>query len=526
MAVVAALATTAVMVAQPSAPATGNQQLMTSVGGSGGGLERFTGQHLTWHGCQTGPDDDLGKKLDDVDAQCADVTVPLDYTKPDGRTLTVAISRRRATDTAHRLGTLVVNTGGPGESISTGVTWVVNGEPPFVATGSPKVAARYDLVGVDPRFHHRSSPLKCLWPTGAATRAPFVGPDRASFERSVALTKDLAGRCTAQKDLLPHASTRDIARDLDVVRAVLGEQKISYLGWSYGSILGAVYGQLFPSHLDRTVIDGNLDPSTWGPESNRGNSPAQVAEQRNWAAWAARHHRTYRLGSTTAQVMHVLDVIGKVADRGRPVPMGRYQVDLNSVRSLGLGTDTEETYALWSQLMRLFYDAARGRKVALPPEVGELFESLSATEESSEASAFWATLCADRAASSRDPETYYRDIQAHRTDEPFYGPPNRNVTPCTFWPASPAEAPTQVQNAVPVLMVAATGDPAVPYPGQLAMHRALTGSRLITLKGAFRHGVYLFEDNKCVNDRVNHYLLTGDLPAADTTCTRTSPIPK
>jgi len=127
--------------------------------------------------------------------------------------------------------------------------------------------------------------------------------------------------------------------------------------------------------------------------------------------------------------------------------------------------------------------------------------------------------CADQVV-SHDPETYYRDIQAHRSDEPHFGALSRNVTPCTFWPVTPVERPTRISNTVPVLMVGSTGDPRATYPGQLNLHRELAGSRLVTLTGAFEHIVYGAEDNACITDTVGAYLLDGVLPATDVTCHR------
>ncbi len=492
---------------------------------NGGELARFVRQPVAWHTCHHGSDDDLGATLDEIGAQCAEVTVPLDYARPTGGTLKVAISRRKATDTAHRIGTLVVNPGGPGEGLGSGLTWVVQGMPPYVASGAPAVAARYDLVGIDPRFQNRSSPLECGWPNNQVEQAGYVGPDRRSFERSVALNAELANRCVPYAHLLPYASTRNAARDLDIVRAVLGEKKISFLGWSYGSYLGAAYAQLFPGRLARTVLDSALDPTVWGADDGRDNSPAQVAEQRNWAVWAARHDSTYHLGATPAAVMASLDVLREAADHGRQLTIGRHLVDANSIRTFGVGTDLEELYAQWAHLVSLYHDAARGRAVTLTPDDDAFFAGLSSTEVSAGASAVSATQCADRAASSRNPETYFRDIQAHLGSEPFFGPANRDVTPCTFWPARPAEPPLTITSNVPALMVGATGDPTTPYPGQLVMHRALPGSRMITLAGAFRHGVYLFDADPCVDSRVNRYLLGGTLPKTDITCTRPSPRP-
>jgi len=161
----------------------------------------------------------------------------LNYDDPGGRTITVAISRIRATDTDHRVGALLLNGGGPGGQTI--------GDPPWIRASMKQVGERYDVVGVDPRFVGRSTPLDCHWPTGSFVRGP--GADRAGFDRATALAKDLADRCrTYESDVLPYVTSRNTARDMDVIRAALGERKISYLGYSYGSYLGQVYATMFP----------------------------------------------------------------------------------------------------------------------------------------------------------------------------------------------------------------------------------------------------------------------------------------
>lgn len=529
----AALAVAGVLVTQSGLPASaeGTSPADTAAAGRAPAdqpdprLARFHDQKITWHNCQLDAKDELGKSLDAVKAQCAEVTVPLDYTQPDGRTITVSISRRQATDRTGKLGTLFINTGGPGES-KTGVTWVAGGFPPWIPKGSPQIASRYDLVAMDPRFmaSSRGTALECGWPTGTSTSAGFVGPDRRSFERSVALNKDLAARCAKYKDVLPHVSTRNMARDLDVIRAALGAEKLSYLGWSYGSILGAVYTQLFPDHLDRVVLDSSVNPDTWGPNADRDNAPVKTAALRPWAAWVARHDRTYHLGTTPAQVLAAFDRFRQVADQDRTLQIGRHRVNANTLRSIGIGPDPDDltSYSGWTDIAKLFLNAARGRKVTPSPQDDEFLAVLSSTEVAAGSSASLATSCADRAV-SRDPETYYRDIQAHRS-EGFYGPPGRNVTPCTFWPASPAEPASVIHNDHPILIVGSDQDTTTPYSGQLAMHRALTGSRMVTLKGSGGHAVYLaYHGAPCVDTTVDRYLLDGVLPANDLICAKGKP---
>jgi pimeloyl-ACP methyl ester carboxylesterase len=137
-----------------------------------------------------------------------------------------------------------------------------------------------------------------------------------------------------------------------------------------------------------------------------------------------------------------------------------------------------------------------------------------------------AIICGDRAA-PRDLEGYWRDIQAHRKAEAFFGALTRNVSPCVFWPHEPKEQPTQVKNAVPALIVAADGDPRTAYPMALALHKSLTASRLVTLKNARTHGVFGEYGNNCVDQLVNAYLDSGVLPATDQTCNArtTDPVP-
>ncbi|GII00878.1 alpha/beta hydrolase [Planobispora takensis] len=474
------------------------------------GLERFLEQEITWHRCRTGPDDAAGKELDEAKARCAEVTVPLDYGRPDGRTVTVAVSRLKAADSGRRRGTLLYNPGGPGVPAMSLVLQVKR--------AAPAVAARYDLIGMDPRFVGRSTPLNCRWPTGVVGSA---GPDRRTFERSAAVARDLASRCAAHRDVLPHISTRNTARDMDVIRAALGEQRISYLGSSYGTYLGAVYLQLFPRRADRVVLDSVLDPARYGPGLTRTQGPALNALLRDWAAWTAARHGRYGLGATTAEVLATVNRINRAAGRA-PLRVGRHRVD-SRLLPMALfhitAGDSPQVYAGFAADVRVLREAARGRAVTPTPTLEAVLEGLSAPDDGT-AAVQTAIMCADRAA-SRDPRVHYRDIRAHRADEPLFGPLTRNLTPCSFWPVSPAEPPTEVRNDVPLLMVGATGDPGAVYRGQLAAHRALTGSRMVTLRGAFRHTVYggLFSPrDACIDRFVDRYLVGGVLPAADASC--------
>ncbi|OHV35613.1 MULTISPECIES: alpha/beta hydrolase [Pseudofrankia] len=466
-------------------------------------------QAIHWHGCHTGPDDDLGKALDAAGARCGEVTVPVDYARPHGRTISVALARVRATDPAHRRGVLMLDPGGPGGSAM---------ELTLVGAQMPDVAARYDLVGMDPRFVGRSSPIACRWKTDTFLRS--AGPDRGSYGESVALAKDLAAGCTqGNLDLLPHASTRNTARDMDLIRRDLGEQKISYLGYSYGSYLGAVYLQMFGAHADRVVLDSAPDPDVYGPDLISRDAPAAQAALAHWAAWAAGHDGEYGLGSTTGAVLATVDRVNQASQR-HPLRVGSYALDEHVVPYflfVHLYDDSDDSYGELAGQVKILAAAARDEPATPTPALDTFLAGLLTGAGYAADRAGTAVLCADRAV-DRDPGTYLRAIEAHRGDEPLFGPLTHNITPCAFWPVAPAEKPTTIDNDVPALMVGADGDPVAPYPGQLAMHRALKGSRLLTLRGGFAHTEYIAAGNSCVDTTVNRYLVDGALPNRDVNC--------
>jgi pimeloyl-ACP methyl ester carboxylesterase len=485
-------------------------------------LVRFEHQAIAWHACRSAPGDATGAQLKAVGARCGYVRVPLDYRHPDGRTILVAVARRPATDRRHVLGTLVVNTGGPGPSLD-GVTAIARGVPGLAPHGEPALAGRYNLVGIDPRFFGLSDPLQCDWPTRLAMLGSIqiATPDRRSFDASVTVARDLASRCARYASVLPFASTRDMARDMDIVRAALGVRKITYLGWSWGTYLGAVYLQMFPRHVGRIVLDSSVDPRVYGPRLTRDLAPADQAALRNWAAWAARHDARYHLGGSAASVLRTVWTIHDAARR-RPLQVGPYHVSADMLPGLLLtAQDTRAANAAFSAEVSELRAAASGHAVT---PTGSLAAKLALFEDPAVLPELWlsattATQCADRAA-PRNPLVYYRDIRRHLAREPFYGPLFRHLTPCAFWPITPVAPPAIINNNHPVLMVGATGDPAAPYSGQLVLHRELHGSRLVTLENRFIHGVYELAGSKCVDDIVNRYLLGGPLPGRDVSCRR------
>ncbi|WP_020390517.1 alpha/beta hydrolase [Kribbella catacumbae] len=462
---------------------------------------------IKWHGCQTGPGDEEGAELDRAGAQCGELTVPLDYRRPEGKKIQIAMSRLKAT--GDRIGTMVLNDGGPG---GPGL-----GMPVRLRTAMQETGTRYDLIGMDPRFVGRSTPLDCKWPDGNGIWS--AGATRASFERGARKQADLAKRCSdSQAALLPYVTTRNTVRDIDQIRAALGEEKISYLGYSYGTYLGSVYLQMFPGRLDRVVLDGPVDPDQYGPALLQTAGPANEAALRAWAGWAAARDRTYHLGRTTDQVMAKVQRIYRVSSE-RPLQVGRHPLDDSMVPLLlmsQLANDRDPARAGFAAMIQTLLKATTG-PVQPGEQFGQFLDLLFGQEMAAGASAQIAIICGDRAA-DRDLNSYWRDIQRHRKSEPYFGALTRNLLACAFWPGEPVEKPTRVANAVPALLVAADGDPRTTYPQAKVLHQALTGSRLVTLRNARTHGVFGEYGNECVDRLVIDYLGSGQLPSTDRTC--------
>ncbi|MFI6869323.1 alpha/beta fold hydrolase [Nocardia sp. NPDC050406] len=466
------------------------------------GLDRFYGQALEWKSCDVA-------KLDEAGAQCTDVTVPLDYSQPQGKTITVAISRIAA-DPAHKQGVILSNPGGPG---GPGLDFMVD----VGAAMTPDVKASYDLIGMDPRGVGRSTPVNCHWPRGFGLLS--AGLDRAGFDESVATQSDLATRCAeAEGERLPYITTRNTARDMDVVRAALGAEKVSYYGTSYGTYLGAVFTQMFPERSDRIVLDSAVDPERYGPvHMMRDMGPANEAALDLWADWAAAHDGEYHFGSTREEVRAgVEDLVRRSAEK--PIRIGAFEVDEHDLPLvLFTGLDSPDQYTMVAEQWRQLRDAADDKPVDISEELNKSLEfMISARPEDS--SPQMAIMCGDVEA-PRDPEWYWRNIEAARASQPVFGAFANNLTPCAFW-NPPAEPTTVVRNAVPALIVQSTGDTRTTYNNGEGLHRALTASRMVTLRDVPIHWIFGRYQNSCVYDAVNAYFRDGTLPATDITCTK------
>lgn len=450
--------------------------------------------------------------------RCGTVRVPLDYARPNGRQIEITVSRARATgkDPAggkrevRRQGSLVHNPGGPG---ATGVYFPMMGALPEWK----RIAAAYDLVGYAPRGVGGSAPLSCTDPGTfhkGPTRAP-VHPSEAYKRERVAQAKAYARGCAERAgDSLRHYNSLNNARDLDVLRAALGENRLTFLGASYGTYFGALYATMFPSHVRRMVFDSAVNPD---PEQiwYRNNLDQSAAFEDRWAdfrAWAARHHDVYGLGGTAREVQAGYDrARARLAKKPAGGKVGPEQLQAALLRA-GYYDDH------WPQSARALSAYLKGDPAPLVEQAQEHPEAAAEAENSR--AVYLAVECND-APWPTDWAVWDRDNTRLARRAPFetWGNVWTNL-PCAYWKA-PRQRPLDVRagrgELPPTLILAAERDAAAPYGGALELHRRLAGSTLVTERDAGSHGV-AGGPNACVNGHLEAYLLEGRVPGRRASC--------
>lgn len=464
-----------------------------------------------WGACPP-PDPDVTQ---DERQQCAEIEVPLDYRKPHGRQITVTISRIPATDRTTRRGILLSNPGGPGGS---GLDL-----PSMLAAALPaEVLARYDLIGFDPRGVRTSTPISCGLDPATPTELilPYPAVD-GSIDRNVAFAKAQAAACAATSgDLVPFITTRNTARDMDRIRAVLGEPKLSYLGYSYGTYLGAVYTSMFPEQSDRIILDSAVDPDHIWYDIWQQFAPAVALRFPDFAKWAAQYNDAFGLGATPAAVTRTyFDTAATLDHTPIDVPELGLTITGNFFRELTRGALYDDRNfpilgLLWSLLSQGISPAAATVRVAMAAE---------APADSSTA-VLWSIACNDIAWSG-DVGRYARNTAASRQRFPITAGMPSNIWPCAFWHFKPIEPPVRVTGNGPrnVLIMQNLRDPATGYQSGLGLRRALAGRAAMVTQDAGGHGVYGIRAGACATAIGTAFLVDGVLPAKDQFCKGLTP---
>ncbi|MEV7543079.1 alpha/beta hydrolase [Streptomyces sp. NPDC089915] len=466
----------------------------------------LTGQKPDWAPCPAPSAAQGGGKAPGGAWECATMKAPLDYAKPDGETLDVALIRRKATDAGKRLGSLVYNFGGPGAS---GVRTL-----PHAAKDYEKLGASYDLVSFDPRGVGATSPVLCLddkaldegpGPSGADPLAPVRTYTRACEKNSA--------------KVLPHVSTADTARDMDLMRQVLGDPKLNYFGISYGTQLGGVYAHLFPKNVGRTVFDAVVDPTSDELQAGLGQAKGfQRALEHAMEFCRDKYAANCPTGGSDEEGdRRIAELLKKLETEPAATRSGRKLGSDQALTGIAAALYDKETWDyLVQSLAELRLRGTGNNLLAIADAYGG--RGQDGRYDNTDA-AHTAIGCADTNRRYTVEEMRAQE-PAFLAASPVFGPSMaKGLLACTEWPVRGTADKPQVaaEGAAPILVVGNTGDPATPVEGAKRMADALgrgVGVNL-TVEGE-GHGVY--GSNACATKAVDGFLLDGSAPADGTTC--------
>ncbi|MFB9925126.1 alpha/beta hydrolase [Amycolatopsis halotolerans] len=434
---------------------------------------------------------------------CASIEVPLDYRNPDGKKISVEISRLSSGIPTKRRGVLLFNPGGPG---GTGLTFPLE----MFQLGLPaSLLAEYDLIGFDPRGVDHSSPVNCdLKPEQLLTIVPKYAHNPAEVVAAAASAKQISQQCAASKSapVLPYITTANTARDMDQIRAALGEPKISYFGLSYGTYLGGVYASLFPDRTDRVVLDSVLGPDGYDITAARRFGEGMQDRFPDFAKWAAVRDSSYRLGATPAEVTATFS---KLADKLDRHPAWGFDGSLFRLATESLIYRDSE-FPLVAQLWQTALEDQAPPPGSLP-SIGGPIQSQVGTQLS--------VVCGDHAW-PRSISTYQRNVAQDRVAYPLVGGSTANVGPCAYWPTKPIEQPVRFSDRGPsnLLLVQNLRDPATPLSGAQDTREAFGNrARMVTVDQG-GHGAVLPYLNSCGFNAAVGYLVHGTRPETDKFC--------
>lgn len=424
-------------------------------------------------------------------AECASVTVPLDHDAPDGTTIDLSVLRLPAR--GDRIGALFVNFGGPGSAAVD-----VLGYFPF----PDEIRQRFDVVAVDPRGVGGSSPLACGVDPASLYEVDPTVEDEADAEALVDISEAYAEGCEAARgELLPHVGTRDVARDLDLVRAAMGDDAIDFLGYSYGTAIGQAYAELFPDRVRTMVLDGVVDPAPTGIEVAVQQALGFETALARWAA-GCDDRPTCSFDDPTAAIDEVL----ARAETG--IPAAGEDIGPGEV-AIGLAMPLYDT-GLWPVLD----DAVAG---ALDGDGSGMLSLAEQYLRLVDFSAYFAVSCLDStwpdAASDHLDAAEAASVEAPRFGEAIVN----DYLRCAVWPEDPDPlGPITAPGAPPILIVSTTGDPATPHGNGVTVAGRLESGVLLTHEGD-GHTI-VFQGDDCIDDIVVEYLVDQVVPPEGSRC--------
>jgi pimeloyl-ACP methyl ester carboxylesterase len=473
------------------------------------GLERFYQQQPAWGDCASFASSERDRQVySSPGLQCARVEVPLDYAAPEGRTARLAVLRTPAGAPSERVGSLLVNPGGPGAS---GMMTAASLSTLIAGT---ELGRRFDLVGFDPRGIGASEP-KIVCRTTEEQDTERLDLDLDTSAEGVAQTEReeqaYAALCSQRvgNDVLANSGTRDVARDMDVLRAVLGDKKLTYLGYSYGTRIGTEYATQFPRNVRAMVLDGALDPDESLVDSvvNQGAGFQQSFDA--FVEWCLEQPSCWLGDTPQEQASRRFQELLRPLTAA-PLPVGDR---LLSYTDAVTGT-IRALYSdqLWQLLDRGLTRLAAGDGSTLLVLADDYYQR-SASGYSGSEDAFVAIRCLDDPPVT-DPAVLLEADRRYREVAPFLddgNPPSAARDACAFWPVPPTSEPgePEVEGLPRVMVISTTGDPATPFQAGVELARLLD-AELLTFQGN-QHTVAL-QGVECVDNAVTNYLLRLEMP--------------
>jgi pimeloyl-ACP methyl ester carboxylesterase len=466
-------------------------------------LKPYYEQDMKWDDCGV------------VGFECAHLTVPLDYEDPSpDAELQLAVSRKKASGGGEPIGSLMVNPGGPGGS-------AIEYLQQAAAVGFPaELRENYDVVGMDPRGVGRSEPVECLSDRemDQYVRTDQTPDDPGETDKLVAAYKSFAEGCEQRAgDLLGHVSTREAARDMDVLRAALGDEKLYYYGASYGTYLGATYAGLFPTRAGRLVLDGAMDPSLKAVEINRQQTAGFSTAFRAFAADCVERDACPLGNGSPEEAGGKLSAFFEKIDE-KPLTTGESRKLTESLATTGV-IQAMYTEVYWPRLRAALADAMDGDGAGLLALADSYYEREADGSYGNIMFANPAVNCLDLPAAFSGPADVKDSVDSFREVSPVFGRTFAWASMnCTYWPVEPTGEPHKItaRGAAPMVVVGTTRDPATPYVWAQGLAGQLQTADLLTYDGD-GHTAFM-QGSRCIDEAITRYFVDGDVPPENKRC--------
>jgi pimeloyl-ACP methyl ester carboxylesterase len=450
-------------------------------------LKSYYAQEIDWKSCYQ-------------DFRCPTLAVPIDYKKLSAGTFEIALLKYEAR-TSKKLGSLIVNPGGPGGS---GVDYAYAAEYIF----SPAILDRYDIVGFDPRGVSRSAPIRCLTDKelDANNNSDSEPDNEAEFQQILQDTKKYVEKCKDKNKYLTSYSTANVARDLDILREAVGDKQLNYMGKSYGTYLGTLYAQFFPKKVGRVDLDGAVDPSISNFQQTLTQAIGFDQAFTSFAADCIERKNCTLTKNKNAALIEIQKLFSNTADKAFPTKNQSGRTLSESMMVLGTASAMYDSQTGWPKLRRAIAEAQEG--------YGDIFLELADEYTGRQNDGSYPNNEFDSGAVIdclyfNEPRTVGQirsDAEAFAAKAPLLGPylAYSGVT-CKFLNQDSEVGIEPISTANPVIVIGTTGDPATPYVWAQALSKFLTNSRLNSLTGERHTGQG--QGNACTDDQIDDFYI-------------------